>query len=91
MELGIKRVTRLIAQQFYNPSEFARGIDNSKVRVSHVTTSDWRCPANDGTSGVNPTIGATGNVDRIDPLRSKELCGLATPSAEGANDVHRNA
>ena len=89
VKFRIERVAGLGAKQFYYSSKIALGVDNSKVRLSHVTTSNWRCSAHDWTSGVDPTIRASSNVDRIDPLGPKKLSRFAAASTKGANDIDR--
>jgi hypothetical protein len=90
VKLRIKRVARLAAKQLYDSSEFALGINDSKIWVRHVMPSDRRCSANDGTPGVNPAVGSPSNVDRVDPLCPKELGSLAAASANRADDVDRS-
>jgi hypothetical protein len=87
MELGIKRVTRLISEEFNDPGELLVSRNYSELWISHLSSSDRRIADNDSASAVDPAIGSARNVDCVDSLPPEELGSACASAAESTDHI----
>ena len=90
MKLGVERVTRLILQSFDDPSELDVGVDDAEGGLAHEGGLDRGRAANDRPATIDPSLGATGDIDGIEPLRPQEFNSTSTAAPERTDHIDRD-